>query len=107
MDMYVWQFFLNSLADIDVNVSIHLGWEAGLYAYFGGAKACSFLCPSHNLFGWKKVAFFLAKVPTKSAKAALLDANICKINVPVDYICCMALPLLTQGPTGEAAGPPR
>src|SRR5918911_2092973 len=88
MDVYIGQFFLNSLADVDVYVSIHLGRKTSLYAHFCGAKACSFLRSSHNLFSRKKVAFLFTKVSTKSAKAALLDTDICKINVPVDYICC-------------------
>src|SRR5919198_2813788 len=89
MDVYVWQFFFNCLADVDIYMPVHLGRKASLYAHLRRTKACSFLCPSHNLFSWKEVAFLFAKIPTKSAKAAVLDANVCKVNVPVDYVCCI------------------
>ncbi len=81
--MYVRKILLDSLQDVNIQLAVHLWRQAGLYTHLGGAKACRLFCPSHYFFGWQKVALFFAEIPAESTKAALLDADICKVDIPV------------------------
>src|ERR671916_51159 len=97
MDVYIWQIFLNCLANIDIEMSIHLRRQASLNTYLCRPKACSFLRPPHNLLSRKKVSLLFTKISTKRTKTTLLDAYVCKVDVPVDHICC----IITQSPFAE------
>src|SRR5690606_32109045 len=100
MDVNVWKMLLDRPADVRVKVAIHFWRQPCLNTHFGRAKCRRFLCPSNNLFCWQKVSFLFPKVPAESAKAALLYADVCKVDVSVNNVCY----IVSNRPAPELVG---
>ena len=50
MDVHIWQFFLDRLAEPDIQIAFHLGRQPSLDADFRGAVVPGFLGPPDDLF---------------------------------------------------------
>ena len=66
--------------------TVHAGCQSRLNAYFAGAEIARFGGAPDDFFDRQKVAFFGEMAAAESAKAALLDAHIGKIDVAIDDV---------------------
>src|SRR5574340_1383790 len=87
MDVNVADLALNCPADVRVCACVHVWGKSCLNTDLCCAKCSRLLCTSYYFIYWQKVSFLFTKIPAKCAKAALLYADIGKIDVSINYVC--------------------
>src|SRR6185312_5252992 len=87
MNVNIAYLALDCFTNILVCVCIHVWRKSCLDTDLCCTKCSSFLCTSSYLICWQKVSFFFTKVSAKCTKTTLLYADICKVDVPVNYVC--------------------
>jgi hypothetical protein len=60
--VHVRQVLFHGLADVDVQVAVHLGRQSCLYADFSSAERRRLLGAPYDLLVWKEIAFFLSEI---------------------------------------------
>src|SRR5487761_2411935 len=78
---------LDGPADIFVCIFVHVWGKTCLDADLCCTKCLCLLCTPYYFVCRQKISFLLAKIPAKCTKAALLYADICKVDVSIDYVC--------------------
>ena len=86
VDVHLRQGFLDGGAEADVQIALHLGRQAGLDAYLGGAVIPRFLGAADDFLDGEVVALLFAEIAAEGAEAATLDADIGEIDVAVDDV---------------------
>src|SRR5215471_20585121 len=86
MDVDSWKVLFHGGRELDVEVSIHVGRQAGLNANFGRAHFNGLAHATKNLIQWKQVSLFAAIGAAECAKPAMLHADVREVDIAIDHI---------------------
>src|SRR3954470_8809205 len=71
---------------VDVKVTVHVGWQTGLHTDFGSSQVNRFGRPPDDLVKGKKVSLFISVRAAEGAKSAVFDAYIGEVDVAIDDV---------------------
>src|SRR5262249_53421802 len=86
MDVNIWKILFHGSGELDVEVAVHVGRQAGLNADFGCAHCRSFSDSSQNLIQWKQISLFASVCTAERAKPTMLHADIREVDIPIDDV---------------------
>ncbi len=100
VDVDIRSFLLDGAADIDVEVAVHLWWQARLNADLGRSEVPGLPGPAHQLLDGQEIGFLLAMASTEGTEAAALDADVGEVDVAVYDV----VHYVTDGPASKLVG---
>jgi hypothetical protein len=81
----VWKFVLDRLAECYVKITFHLRGQTCLDTDFGGSIIPGFFGSPYYFLNGEKIALLLSKITAKSAEATSFYAYVGKIYVSIYY----------------------
>ena len=87
MDVDIRKILFHGSGEIDVEVAVEVGRQAGLHANFGCAHLHRFLNPAKDFLDRQEISLFAAVAPAEGTKPAVLYTYVREVHITVDNVC--------------------